>query len=57
MDVFEASEIWLAGNVLRRGNRKAGSGEIDSPTASPVEYPLPTFFVSHVKRGHVTKMP
>jgi hypothetical protein len=25
MDVFEASEIWLAGNVLQwRGNRKSG---------------------------------
>ena len=33
----------------------SGCGEIDSPAESPVEYPLPTFFVSHVKTGHVTK--
>jgi hypothetical protein len=27
-----------------------GGGEIDSPVESPVEYPLPTFFLCHMSK-------
>ena len=36
----------------KSGWREMSGGEIESPEES--EYPLPTFFVSQVKGGHVT---